>query len=93
MHVEEVPEVRALYILLIKGWSEKLHDLRIAGHALQKNNCSMSGMYDLRNIQFGTSAPHASGHLDQFQDKTMVLSPCGENCEAVVCWVWKVQGA
>lgn len=53
----------------------------------------MSGMYDLRNIQFGTSAPHASGHLDQFQDKTMVLSSCGENCEAVVCWVWKKQGA
>ena len=51
----------------------------------------MSRMYDSRNIQFGTNAPHASGHLDQSQDKTMVQSPCGEGYEAVVCRVWEEQ--
>ena len=35
MHVEEVHEVRALYILLMNGWCEKLQDCRIAGVALQ----------------------------------------------------------
>jgi len=83
----------ALYILLIKGCSEKLQDRRIAGCALEKNNYSMSGMYDSRNIQFGTSAPHASGRLDQFQEKAMVQFPCGEGCEAVVCEVWEEQAA
>ena len=69
MHVDEVPEVRTLYILLVNGWSEELQDCRIAGCALEKNNYSMSGMYDSRNVQFGTSAPHASGCLDRSKRK------------------------
>jgi len=43
IHDEEVPEVRALDILLVKGCSEKLQDGRITGCALQKINYSVSG--------------------------------------------------
>jgi hypothetical protein len=80
-------------MLLIKGCSEQLQDRRITGCALQIINYSTCRVYNSRNIQFGTSTPQAPGHMDQFQDKAMVQSPCEEGCEAVVCRVWEEQAA
>ena len=92
VNAEEVPDDRGLHIA--KGYSEKLHDCRIAGCTLQKSNYSMSGYYDLKHIQFGTSAPHhAVAPMDQFQNKAMDQSPCGEGGETVVCQVWEERAA
>jgi hypothetical protein len=53
----------------------------------------MSGMYDSRNIHFGTSALHASGQVDRFRNKATGQSPCGRGHEEVACRVLEEQAA
>lgn len=75
--------------MLVQGCGKELPDLRITGLALMENIHSMSRIQGRRFVPFGTSAPQNAGHLDQFRDKAMDLSPCGEVCGVAVYRVWR----